>query len=120
MKKTALVSIFLIFILGCTKIDYTPQIDLGVDSYSTSINQVSPILSNGSSVTVVMTLTIGAKYSIQVLDMLEKEHKVIGFTAESTTTIKKLDLSDLKDGDYTLVLVDIKGKEIKRHIIIKK
>jgi len=120
MKQTALLSLFLIFILGCTKIDYTPQIDLGVDSHSASINKVSPILSDGSAVTVGMTLTIGAKYSLQVLDMLEKEHKVIGFTAGNTNTIKVLDLSDLKNGDYTLVLIDIKGNEIKRNIIIKK
>ena len=120
MKKIALLTSFLIFILGCTKIDYTPQIDLGIVSSSTQINKVTPIVSDGKAVLVAMTLTVGSKYSLQVSDLLEKEYKVVGFTAESTLTIKTLDLSDLKEGDYTIVLMDIKGNEIKRHIVIKK
>lgn len=113
--------ILLIFILGCRKIDYIPpQIDLGVKSNSTVINKVSPIVSNGSSVTVQMTLTESAKYSLQVTDLLDNEIKTFGFVAESSSVEKKLNLSELKNGDYNLILIDIKGSEVRTNFIIKK
>lgn len=122
MKKTTLIVLFtLILIAGCRKVDVpTPVIDLGVVSTTTKINSVSPIISNGNSVTVSMVTTQGSKYSLSVTDLLENEIKSFGFTAENESTSKTLNLSDLKSGDYNLILTDIKGSESKINIIIKK
>ena len=118
MKKLLLIA--LVLLAGCTKIDVTPTINLGVEAKSTAITKVSPIVSNGSNITVDMNLTSGAKYSLQVTDLLDNEIKTFGFTADSDIYTRKLDLTDLKNGDYNLVLIDIAGKETRTNIIIKK
>ena len=117
MKKLLLIAVVLL--AGCTKIDVTPTINLGVEAKSTAITKVNPIISNGQ-VTVDMNVTSGAKYSLQVTDLLDNELKTFGFTADSDIYTRKLDLTDLKNGDYNLVLIDIAGKETRTNIIIKK
>lgn len=122
MKKLKIaVLLGLITFAGCRKVDFNPpRIDLGVTSENTKIVSVSPIISNGNSVTVNMNTTSGSKYSLSVTDLLENEVKSFGFTASDITTQRTLDLSSLKTGDYNLVLTDIKGSESKINIIIKK
>ena len=117
MKKLLLISFILL--ASCRKIDITPTIDLGKVATSTAITKVTPLVSSGKIV-VEMKLTEGAKYSLQVTDLLDDEIKTFGFTADKDIYSKALDLSDLKTGDYNLVLIDIAGKENKTHIIIKK
>lgn len=117
MKKLLLIS--LVLLAGCTKIDVIPPINLGVQSQSTAITKVFPIVSNGQ-ITVDMNVTSGAKYSLQVTDLLDNEIKTFGFTADSDIYTRKLDLTTLKNGDYNLVLIDIAGKETRTNIIIKK
>ena len=117
MKKLLLIGFVLL--VGCRKIDFTPNIDLGMQSQSTSIAKVYPIVSTGL-ITVDMNLTEGAKYSLQVTDLLDNTLKTYGFTADNNIYTRKLDLTDLKNGDYNLVLIDISGKETKTNIIIKK
>jgi hypothetical protein len=117
MKKLLL--IVLVLLVGCRKIDFPAPINLGVQSQSTAITKVHPIISNGQ-ITVYMNVTSGAKYSLQVTDLLDNEIKTFGFTADSDIYTRKLDLTDLKNGDYNLVLIDIAGKETRTNIIIKK
>ena len=119
MKKLLYLLIFIF--VGCTKIDIQPtKVELGAIPTSSVINKVSPIVSDGSNVVVDMTLTTDAKYSLQVTDLLGHELKVLGFTAESSSVTKKLDLSSLKNGDYNLILIDIMGREYKTNVVIKK
>jgi hypothetical protein len=118
MKKLLL--ILLVLLAGCTKIDVIPPINLGVQSQSTAITKVNPIISNGSNVTIEMNLTDGAKYSLQITDLLDNKVKTFGFTADKNIYIRALDLSDLKNGDYNIILIDISGKESKANVIIKK
>ena len=121
MKRLTIFILFLITISGCRKYDkIVPKLDLGNVSTSTKINKVSPVVSNGQSVTLDMTLTPGLKYSLQVTDLLDKEIKTFGFTADNQSYLKTLDLSSLKEGDYNLLLIDTKGEENKINIIIKK
>lgn len=105
--------------LSCRKVIEAAPIDLGKAATSTAISKVTPLISDGN-VTVEMNLTSGAKYSLQVTDLLDKELKTFGFTADKDIYIKNLNLSSLKNGDYNLVLVDISGRETKANIIIKK
>lgn len=109
-----------VFLGACTKIVQPPlpNIDLGQKATATSIKKVTPVISNGN-VTVELGVTQGAKYSLQITDLLDDEIKTFGFTADDTIYIKKLDLTSLKNGDYNLVLVDIAGKEVRSNIIIK-
>lgn len=117
MKKLLLIAVVLL--AGCTKIDVTPMINLGVEAKSTAIIKVSPIVSNGA-VTVEMNLTEGSKYSLQVTDLLDNEIKTFGFTADKNIYTRALDLYDLKNGDYNIILIDISGKESRANVIIKK
>jgi len=118
MKKILITMVVLLS--ACTKIVQppTPAIDLGQKATTTSIKKVTPVVSSGN-VTVELGVTQGAKYSLQITDLLDEEVKTFGFTADDTIYIKKLDLTDLKNGDYNLVLIDIAGKEVKTNIIIK-
>jgi hypothetical protein len=121
MRTKIIIGLFLVTsISGCRKVDVQQPINLGVVAESTKINKVSPIISNGNSVTVFMSTTVGSKYSLSVTDLLDNELESVGFTAEDINTSKKLDLSNLKNGDYNIILTDIKGSESKINIIIKK
>jgi hypothetical protein len=117
MKKILLIT--LVLLVGCRKVDFPLPIDLGVQAKSTNITKVHPIISNGQII-VDMNVTSGAKYSLQVTDLLDNKIKTFGFTADNDIYTRKLDLTDLKNGDYNLVLIDIAGKEIRTNIIIKK
>ena len=118
MKKILVTMV--VFLSACTKIVQppVPVIDLGQKATSTAITKVTPIVSNGN-ITVEMKVTPGAKYSLQVTNLLDDELKTVGFTANDTIYIQKMDLTSLKNGDYNLVLIDIAGKEVKTNIIIK-
>jgi len=119
MKKVLVTMVVLL--TACTKVvnPPIPSIDLGKVATSTSIKKVTPVVSNGN-ITVELSVTQGAKYSLQVTDLLDEEVNTFGFTADDTIYIKKLDLTSLKTGDYNLVLIDIAGKEVRSNIIIKK
>lgn len=119
MKKILITIV--VFFMACTKVAQPsyPDINLGKQATSTTISKVTPIVSNGN-ILVEMKVTPGAKYSLQVTNLLEDEIKTIGFTAVDTIYIQKMDLTSLKNGDYNLILMDIAGKEFKANIIIKK
>ena len=119
MKKILLICLIL-FISGCTKVYSPTPMDLGRAPELTSIKAISPLVSDGKNVTVELLLTPGSKYSLQVTDLLDKEFKVFGFLADAQNVSKRLDISDLAQGDYNIVLIDIKGNEIKRNLTIKK
>ncbi|NBW33773.1 MAG: hypothetical protein EBR30_01810 [Cytophagia bacterium] len=93
-------------------------IDLGKTSTKTTITDVDPAITKGG-LTVTMSVTTGAKYSIQVIDLKGDVKNSLGFLANEDTVVKKLNYSSLENGDYALVLVDISGREYKRYITIK-
>jgi hypothetical protein len=117
MKKLILIG--LVLLAGCRKIDTTPTINLGVQAKSTAIAKVYPIVTSGT-VNVELNVTEGAKYSLQVTDLLDNEIKTFGFTADKNIYTRALDLSDLKNGDYNIILIDISGKESRANVIVKK
>lgn len=119
--KTLLGIYFLIIILviACSKVVSTPVIELGKQATSTKINDVTPPISTGK-VIANMTVTPGAKYSLQLIDLKGDVKYATGFTADKELIIKELDYSDVNSGDYTVTLIDIFGTEYKRNITIKK
>ena len=119
MKKSTLIMVMFLAVVGCRKIDLpAPQvIDLGVQSQSTSIKSITQ---SGNVVTAEFETTVGSKYSVQIVPFgSEEPTKKDGFTAESTLTKKVYDLSSLKRMDYDLIFIDINGKEVKYPLIIK-
>lgn len=121
MKKIIIFTLFFTIIISCEKVKPPkPLINLGKESSTTRIDKVYPIISDGKSVTLDMSLTVGSKYSLQVTDLLDNKIKTFGFTSDRTSYSKTLDLSSLENGDYNILLIDTKGNEIKINIIIKK
>jgi hypothetical protein len=111
--------LIIIILIACTKVISTPVIELGKEATSTTINSVTPPISSGKVIANI-TVTPGAKYSLQLIDMKGDVKSATGFTADKDLIIKELDYSDVKSGDYTVTLIDIFGKEYKRNITIKK
>lgn len=111
--------LFIVLLIACTKVTPTPTIELGEKATSTKINSITPPVSTGK-VIANLSVTVGAKYSVQLIDLKGDVKYATGFTADKSLVIKELDYSDVKSGDYTVVLVDIFGTEYKHRITIKK
>lgn len=109
----------ILLLIACKKVTYTPAIELGAKAKMTQINSVNPPISTGK-VIASLSVTPGAKYSIQLIDLKGDVKYSTGFTADKDLIIKELDYSDVNSGDYTVTLIDIFGKEYKRQITIKK
>ena len=109
----------ILLLIACTKVASTPVIELGVQAKMTQINSVNPPISTGK-VIANLSVTPGAKYSIQLIDLKGDVKSSTGFIADKDLIIKELDYSDVNSGDYTVELIDIFGKEYKRNITIKK
>ena len=110
----------LLLLASCTKIE-TPmptQIDLGKLSTASSIVDVSPIVTTGI-VNLTIKATAGSKYSLQLIDLKGDVRNSLGFLANEDTIMKKLNYSDISNGDYVITLIDISGREMKRNITIK-
>lgn len=108
-----LIIVIMFVVYSCTKVDIpTPQvIDLGKVSNTTLIKSVSK---SGNIVTVDYQVTVGSKYSVQIIPFGSEEPAIKqGFTADAELVTRTYDLSSLKKMDYDLVLTDIKGVEIK-------
>ena len=85
-----------------------------------SSRSISNSLTSGP-ITVEFSVTKDAKYSVQIVPFgAEDPIKTFGFTADASVVTKTYDLSSLPNGDYTLIFIDIVGKEIKQQITIKK
>lgn len=111
--------LIIILVIACSKVVSTPTIELGKQSTSTKINSVEPPVSTGK-VIANLSVTVGAKYSLQLINLKGDVVESTGILADKELVIKELDYSDHINGDYTVVLIDIFGTEYKRNITIKK
>lgn len=111
--------IIIIVLIACTKVVSTPTIELGEKATVTKINSVYPPISTGK-VIANLSVTPGAKYSIQLIDLKGDVKYTTGFTADKTLVTRELDYSDVNSGDYAVTLIDIFGTEYKQNITIKK
>ena len=120
MKKIIITALLIVLVVACTKNSNTPtNINLGVTPTTTSITAVNPVVSNGSSITIGMNTTLGAKYSLQAIDFKGNTTKILGFTASNIVTTQTVNLSALNNGDYTILLIDVAGNQSKSNIVIK-
>ena len=104
-------------LVSCEDIEVVERpINLGATAKGTDI---SSIVTVNKSTTIVANTTTGAKYSIQIQSFGKTEPlKTVGFTADSESTIKTINLSELPAGMYDLHLIDISGTIIKKPLIL--
>lgn len=108
-----------LYLNSCRKIEQPVVIDLGVKAKSTIIKSVQPAITSGKT-TATFLVTPGSKYSIQVVDLKGDVKSVTSFVADNELVIKELNYSELERGDYSIILLDINGKEQKSSLTIKK
>jgi hypothetical protein len=123
MKK--ILALSTLFIMGCTVDNHpmAPQVmvndmSLGTKSMSTVLVKVTNP-SNLGLLTVTMTVTPGAMYSLQLTDIHDKVINSQGFTANTITLFKVLDFTALANGSYDLSLIDTSGNVSKIPLIIQ-
>lgn len=111
--------LIIVAVIACTKVVSTPVIELGEKATATKINSIYPPITTGK-VIANLSVTPGSKYSLQLINLAGDVKYVTGFTADKELIIKELDYSDVKSGDYSVVLIDIFGTEYKQNLTIKK
>ena len=119
MKKITFVIFALILMIGsCRKSDYvpTPKIELGKVSTMMSFASKPSVENN---YTVLVNVTPGAKYSVQITDLKGDVLSSQGLNADEAVETVKLDVEKISRGQYDLIFIDTKGDEIKQPLIIK-
>ena len=124
MKNYLRYGIIAFLVIGCydnniLSPDMTKPMDLGVESKSTLFRTQRVITTDGHA-TVLMEVTPGALYSLQLTSLDGKVLAVEGFRAEKITTQVELDYSKIKNGSYDLNLLDVSGNIVKIPVIINK
>ena len=94
-------------------------IDLGVTSTSTKFRTQQVITTNGRA-SVLVEVTPGALYSLQLTGIDGKLLAVEGFTADRVNQVIDLDYTKIKNGSYDLNLLDISGNIVKIPVTINK
>lgn len=112
----------LLLCVGCSDYNYitgpTDNNDLGPVSFATDISSISSTVVS-DDVDVVLNVTAGSKYSLYLENIVGDISYRHGFTAVHPNTVVTLNLIEVANGDYQLILMDTKGKEDKVPLIIK-
>jgi len=114
MKKILIIAIALI---GCRKtydVPFPPAMPSIIGSFN-----VSPNPSTGF-INMTFNLEPNQKYSLLITDMSNKTYKSYGISSTTQELIKSDNLSNLSNGTYDLILIDIKGNTSKTPILINK
>ena len=124
MKNYLRYGIIAFLVIGCydnniLSPDMTKPMDLGVESKSTLFRTQRVVTTDGHA-TVLMEVTPGALYSLQLTSLDGKTLAVEGFRAEKITTQVELDYSKIKNGSYDLNLLDVSGNIVKIPVFINK
>ena len=124
MKKYTRWAIISLLTIGCydnniLSPDMTKPMDLGVESKST-LFKTQRVMTTDGHATVLMEVTPGALYSLQLTGIDGKVFAVEGFRAEKITTQVELDYSKIRNGSYDLNLLDVSGNIVKIPVFINK
>ena len=114
MKKLLIIIVALV---GCRKTYEAPQAPL-MPATTGALN-VSPNPSSGL-INMTFNLEPNQKYSLLITDMSNKTYKNYGISSPNQQLIKTDNLSNLPNGSYDLILMDIYGNSVKTPILIKK
>jgi hypothetical protein len=124
MKNYLRYGIISFLVIGCydnniLSPDMSKPLDLGVQAKSTLFRTQRVITTDGHA-SVLMEVTPGALYSLQLTGIDGKIFAVEGFTAEKVNTVVNLDYTKIKNGSYDLNLLDVSGNIVKIPVIINK
>jgi len=119
MKKITFIIFTLILIIGsCRKSDYVPAPKIELGKVSTMMSFASkPSVEN--NYTVLVNVTPGAKYSVQITDLKGDVMSSQGLNADEAVETIKLNVDRINPGVYDLIFIDTKGSELKYPIVIK-
>jgi hypothetical protein len=99
--------------------DMSKPLDLGVSSTSTKFRTQKVTTTDGQA-TVLVEVTPGALYSLQLTSIDGKVLAVEGFTADKVNQVIDLDYTKIKNGSYDLNLLDVSGNIVKIPVTINK
>lgn len=124
MKNYLRYGFITLLVIGCydnniLSPDMSKPLDLGVQAKSTLFKTQRVITTDGHAA-VLMEVTPGALYSLQLTSLEGKILSVQGFTAERVSTQVELDYTKIKNGSYDLNLLDVSGNIVKIPVIINK
>ena len=94
-------------------------VDLGVKSTSTKFRTQRVNTTDGRA-SVLVEVTPGALYSLQLTNIEGKVLAIEGFTADRVNQVIDLDYTKIKNGSYDLNLLDVSGNLVKIPVIINK
>ena len=124
MKNYLRFGFIALFVIGCydnnilsPKVNET--VDLGVNSTSTKFRTQRVNTTDGRA-SVLVEVTPGALYSLQLTSIDGKVLAVEGFTADRVNQVINLDYTKIKNGSYDLNLLDVSGNLVKIPVIINK
>ena len=124
MKNYLRFGFITLFVIGCydnnilsPKVNET--VDLGVNSTSTKFRTQRVTTADGHA-SVLVEVTPGALYSLQLTSIDGKVLAVEGFTADKVNQVINLDYTKIKNGSYDLNLLDVSGNLVKIPVIINK
>ena len=93
--------------------------ELGVTSKSTRI-RTQKITTTDGNASVLLEVTPGALYSLQLTDITGKVIAVEGFKADKVNPVVDLDYTRILNGSYDLNLLDISGEMVKIPVFINR
>ena len=92
-------------------------INLGKTSYE--MRFVTSSVTNNNSAVITLGVTPGSKYSVQITDIAGEAVASKGLIADEMVEIVTIDVKNVTNGIYDVIVIDTKGKEIKQPINIK-
>jgi hypothetical protein len=122
MKNYLRYGIIAVLVIGCYDNNIlSPKMntDLGVEAKITMFKTQRVITTTGYAM-VLLEVTPGALYSLQLTGLDGKVVAVEGFSATQPNTVVQLDYSKVPNGSYDLNLLDVSGKLVKIPVIINK
>lgn len=120
MKNIFFILLVIVFTIpSCKKEAKLNSIPLDVDKQSVRLGFNSIPIYNNNNIITNISVTVGTKYSVQLTDIFGEVVASKGGVAASEVESVTIDTKDLKPGMYDIIVVDIKGKEIKQPINIK-
>ena len=124
MKNYLRYGLVAFLVIGCydnnilsPKVEET--VDLGVSSTSTKFRTQRVITTDGHA-SILVEVTPGALYSLQLTSIDGKVLAVEGFKADKVNPVIDLDYTKIKNGSYDLNLLDVSGNVVKIPVIINK
>ena len=124
MKNYLRFGFITLFVIGCYDNNiFSPKVnetvDLGLNSTSTKFRTQRVTTTDGHA-SVLVEVTPGALYSLQLTSIDGKVLAVEGFTADKVNQVINLDYTKIKNGSYDLNLLDVSGNLVKIPVIINK